>query len=60
MSTCLDRLFSLSQSTPAALDAREQAQAMVRQAVEYLLVTAHCTLDDQEGLEDEQDHWVGE
>jgi hypothetical protein len=60
MSACLDRLLSLSQSMPAALDAQEQAKAMVHQAVEHLLVTTHYTLDDQEGLEDEQDHWVGE
>jgi hypothetical protein len=60
MSACLDRLFSLSQSTLAASDVREQAQAVVRQAVERLLATAHCTPDDQEGLEDEQDHWVWE
>jgi hypothetical protein len=60
MSARLDRLFSLSQLTLAALDAPEQAQAAVRQAEECLLATAHCTLDDQEGLEDEQDHWVGE
>jgi hypothetical protein len=60
MSAHLDHLFSLSQSTPATSDVREQAQAMVRQVVECLLATAHCTLDDQDGLEDEQDHWVGE
>jgi hypothetical protein len=60
MSAHLDRLFSLAQSMPAASDAREQAQAVVHQAVEQLLATAKCALDDQEGLEDEQNHWVEE
>jgi hypothetical protein len=60
MSAHLDRLFSLSQSTPAALDAQEQAQTAVRQAVERLLATVKCVLDDEEGVEDEQNHWVEE
>jgi hypothetical protein len=53
MSACLDRLFALAQSTPAASDVREQAQAMVRKTVEQLLATTKCAPDDQEGLEDE-------
>jgi hypothetical protein len=60
MSARLNRLFSLTQSTPAASDAREQAQAVVCQAVEQLLATAKCAPDDQEGLEDKQNHWVEE
>jgi uncharacterized protein YhaN len=60
MSTHLDCLFSLAQSTLAASDAREQAQAAVRQVVEQLLATAKCAPDDQEGLKDEQNHWVEE
>jgi hypothetical protein len=60
MSARLNRLFSLSQSTPPTSDAREQAQTTVCQAVERLLATAKCTQDNQEGLEDEENHWVEE
>jgi hypothetical protein len=60
MSARLDCLFSLSQSTPATSDVWEQAQTAVRQAVERLLATMKCAPDDEEGQEDEQNHWMKE
>jgi hypothetical protein len=56
MSAHLDHIFSLSQSMLAALDAQEQAQTAVHQAVEGLLVTVKCAPDNQESLEEEQNH----